>query len=525
MNAALLLSCGLFLSQVPSEPVNYPELQGTYSVLVKTTLLGGGPAVIGRVASTAPAIRMDGAAEETAGHLAPVPPLDSVEPADISNARLADTKRAPPEFSNQQELDDTVPEADFAQIPDEQIPAPALGPPGAFIPADAYAVGQPGQTRVLPAVSVGSAKIRPSVQLLRAAMTPPERGGLGGSRVRLRDLLVGSSDRHAQLQVVSAYWQLSAAVVRYHDARDSHDWLAGLREPEDPRDIVRLEAARTAVAAALREAELAVVSMQYGLAEMTPQRSAGIPILPADEPFAGEYQTHFESLFSSRPAPAGLLRIHHILPLRLAAIDARAAAVDTAINASRVTELAYEAGEASLNELLRSMAELRAQREAFSVAVRDYNIDIAAYALAVAGENVTPETLVSMLIAEAPQAGSVAAAEYQAVAVPPPAVLFHGDPREPTLAMPPAGTSPAIIATGPPDLLPVEADISTTPVPTVTVPPPPPYDAVPEDTSTSPFRDVTPSDPARPEVLVPTPPARHRTPKVPGGAGAVHYRG
>jgi hypothetical protein len=233
------------------------------------------------------------------------------------------------------------------------------------------------------------------------------------------------------------------------------------------------------------------------------------PVLPTNLPIAVPYRTQFDSLFAGRLAPAGLQRIHRVLPLRLAAIDARATAVEAADKLVASAESAFFAGEISLDELLQRLDVFRAQRHAFITAVRDYNVDIAAYALAVAENNATHEKIVSMLI-DTRVSGSTSPAG-QPLTTPGVSVTpaVTGQPTLATTAAEPS--SPSAPVHGP------EAASDTT-EPTTELPSADP--ATGPRTSISPasdaggasaFRDVTPSEPARPEVLVPLQPARYRS--------------
>jgi hypothetical protein len=331
------------------------------------------------------------------------------------------------------------------------------------------------------------------------------------------------TDRNVQLQVVSAYWRLSASIAHYRVAYDEYDLLARLPKPEGRRQAVGIEAAKTGAAARLRESELNVVSMQSALAELTSHRTTGDLVLPTDLPFVGAYRTHFESLFAGRPAPAGLQRIDRILPLRLAVIDARAAAVEAAEESVRLTEAAFKADDAELNGLLETVAQLRAERHAFISAVRDYNIDIAAYALAVAGSNVGHETLVSMLIETTPRVGSALISKHQTLEVASGGTSFAAGQQRPT----PAAVGADNLQGIPPRHKPGDAQ-KTVPVgsvPSVGAAANPAghngqSNTPADDPTESPFRDVTPSEPSRPEVLVPTPRARYQQLPIPPGTPA-----
>jgi len=265
-----------------------------------------------------------------------------------------------------------------------------------------------GTTVEQPLVPVDPAETAATAEsLLQEALAEPSQGALTGQRTLLAEAIEGTVDRRQQFQIVTAYWRLSIRLARYHHALDAFERLAEIPPPSRRTDQVALEATRARAHARLREAELAAVAAQYDLAEASPRPFSDAPPLPADPPFVGSYRTNFQSMFADRAAPAGLRRIDQTLPLRLALVDARASATATAADSVRTHNDAYRAGQIDLASLLKTHAELRDQREAFLTAVRDYNGDIASYALAVAGADVDRETLVSMLIETTPQTRSV----------------------------------------------------------------------------------------------------------------------
>lgn len=147
---------------------------------------------------------------------------------------------------------------------------------------------------------------------------------------------------------------------------------------------------------------MAANSAQFALGELVPGvRSESDAPLPIDTPLSGKYNTHFETLFSARVPPPGLRRIHETLPLRQDLVEARAAAVFAASDSVDQQIQAYQSGRASLTELLREFENLRTQRGAFLGALRDYNLDIAEYALGTSQPNDPPDKVVGMMIKSA----------------------------------------------------------------------------------------------------------------------------
>ncbi len=109
--------------------------------------------------------------------------------------------------------------------------------------------------------------------------------------------------------------------------------------------------------------------------------------------------------------------IDRTLPTRREAIEARAAAVQAASSAVHICEDARGRGQSDLSTLMNCHAELSRQRRAFLTAVRDYNLDIAEYALSAADPSLTNDRIVAMLIR--PKGPTPAATEAPGEAGPP----------------------------------------------------------------------------------------------------------
>jgi hypothetical protein len=90
------------------------------------------------------------------------------------------------------------------------------------------------------------------------------------------------------------------------------------------------------------------------------------------------------------------------LPLLNRSIELRAAAAVSAADCADAGAEAFHAGQLDLTSTVDSIAELTRQRRAFVAAVRDYNLDIADYALSVVPANLTSSQLVSILIGPPP---------------------------------------------------------------------------------------------------------------------------
>lgn len=230
---------------------------------------------------------------------------------------------------------------------------------------------------------------------------------LDGKRVALVDLLSRIYDRAQQALVIPAYWKLSAAEFEYRVAADESTRLTQLLPPADasgkhPSDSL-LEARLAAAEARLREAELAVISQQHALADLMRLPTSEPLPLCGDLPHAGAYRTFFQERYV-RVAPPRAYLIDRTLPLLHRSIELRASAAQSAADSADAGAEAFHAGQLDLAAAVDGIAELTRQRRAFVSAVRDYNLDIADYALSVVPAGLSSAQLVSILIGPPPTA-------------------------------------------------------------------------------------------------------------------------
>ena len=241
------------------------------------------------------------------------------------------------------------------------------------------------------------------------SLADPAQIALAGAPTRLADLISRLVDRRQQIEATQAYWKLSCATSEYRVWAECVASLQRLQPAEGAERFPGEEvlAARLAAAEArLREAEAEVLAEQYLLAELARWTNSNALPLPADLPHVGPYLTHFQEIYSGRVPPPRAYLIDRSLPLRLRSLETRAAAVTAASHAVEGDFDGYGRQQLDQTVLLDSIAELAAQQREFLRAVRDYNRDIAEYALSVAPANLPPAKLVSLLIQPAQRAVS-----------------------------------------------------------------------------------------------------------------------
>jgi len=249
-----------------------------------------------------------------------------------------------------------------------------------------------------------------AAEALIRQLASPSEAPVPGRPVALAEALSRSVDRRRQTEIAHAYWTLSAAMADYETCVIELSRIEQLLpQAVDGKRLadLELETHLAAAHARQRELELNVVTAQYELAELAGWQAAEALPLPDDAPHAGAYLTRAHEIYATRPAPTRVHLIDRALPLRLQSLDMRAMAVHAALDAADSAEQAYHGDkggatkDVDLTVALTAVAELARQQRAFVAAVRDYNHDIAEYALGIAPAGIDAATLVRMLIGPA----------------------------------------------------------------------------------------------------------------------------
>lgn len=272
----------------------------------------------------------------------------------------------------------------------------SLGPPATLSPAPLGSPAAPHVARPTTRPETGAAMVTRA--LLDDALKAPAQGALAGHRLTLLEAITRVSEPSRRLAAVKHYWFVTYLVGEYHAALDASLHLQQLAQGARAQDRTALEAAVAEADARLHEAELNVVAAQYELAELSATPIAETLPLPADRPLVTEYDTRFETLFAGRTPPIALRRIDRTLPLRHGVVNTRATSLNAAIHHLTTETEGYRGGHVPLAALLTAHERVRENRSAFLMAVRQYNFDIAEYALSIATPGLRAETLVGMLI-------------------------------------------------------------------------------------------------------------------------------
>lgn len=242
--------------------------------------------------------------------------------------------------------------------------------------------------------------------VLSRALEPLEDGApAAGTRpsvyarpLPLVEALERSGDRARRLWISQAYWKVSGGYAALRWSTDALERLELIAPGGDPHDRAVLDVALAAARADLADARAELIAAQQELVDLV-RLPAGEPLpWPVDRPLAGPYQTHFETIFATRPATGRIRAIVRMLPSKHEALEARAAAVIAAQKAMQMAEADHAKGQRPIEAVTAAHAALTGQQREFVKVMKAYNLDIAEYAMAVADLSVPDDRFVSMLI-------------------------------------------------------------------------------------------------------------------------------
>ena len=278
-------------------------------------------------------------------------------------------------------------------------PATAPPPPVAQPSLTSPPVTQPPSVLAPPTAAAGVPPVDADAEdLLAAALEPPAAGTAAIRAVALLEAVESAGDPSRRLWIVQAYWKVAASFAAVHWSRDAVERLELVAPGADPHDRAVLDVATAAARADLAEARVRLGVAQQELVDLSRLPVADAAPWPVDRPLVGPYQTHFDAIFANRMATGRVRAIARTLPARHEALEARAAAVRAAAEASAMAEAAHAQGRRPIEAVAAAHTALVGQRREFLEAVKGYNLDIAEYAMAVADASVPADRFVSMLI-------------------------------------------------------------------------------------------------------------------------------
>ena len=275
-------------------------------------------------------------------------------------------------------------------------------PPRERSPAGVTAGGPATEDTDAPPASLATDVLVRSLEPRRApagsSTGQPVTAGPSARPLSLVEALERSGDRSRRLWISQSYWKVSAGFASLHWSAEALERLELIAPGSDPHDRAVLDVALAAARADLADARAELIAVQQELADLI-RLPPGDPLpWPLDRPLAAAYQTHFETIFSSRPATGRIRAIVRMLPSKHEALEARALAVMAAQKAMQMAEADHAKGQRPIEAVTAAHAAVTGQQREFIKVLKAYNLDIAEYAMAVADLSMPDDRFVSMLI-------------------------------------------------------------------------------------------------------------------------------
>lgn len=258
------------------------------------------------------------------------------------------------------------------------------------------------QTTALPTARLYEALVNVSPaarakQLATALYWSQSLPGSAGEPIELRDCLrdVAESNRRA---VVEAYWTAARRAAEYQVLAAERDLIDGLAGRATQAGAAALDAARQDVRARLLEAEAALVESQFELARRVGRTQDAKGLLPTTTPHAGPYALKLEAQPREVADSWPIKRLAATIPGLAENLNTRASAVVELDGLRAQTGADYQAGRASLTDVLDAIQRQSGETTALIGTLTDYNLAIAEYVARVIPAGTTNERLVGSLV-------------------------------------------------------------------------------------------------------------------------------
>ncbi|MGC4003319.1 MAG: hypothetical protein QM811_09355 [Pirellulales bacterium] len=229
-----------------------------------------------------------------------------------------------------------------------------------------------------------------------------ERQKIPGKVMALEDLFYLTQDRERRFQLIRAYWKLALAMAEYHWALDEYIMILPLERIGGGAQTIAhryIEAVMYSSQARISDTKTAAINAQYELLVLMGNSARTAP-LAVDVPLVGTYNTQFSQNFpDNRAAPQRLRAIDKTVDLQRDSINTRAIAIQRTYAALVSAKKLYETQPTEIQAQGFALAfeQLTRHRRAFLNSVREYNIDIAEYAMMTLPGNYRPAEIAKLL--------------------------------------------------------------------------------------------------------------------------------
>lgn len=222
---------------------------------------------------------------------------------------------------------------------------------------------------------------------------------LPGQPTSLLDMLQ-RTPQHLQKKMITQYWETYFDFATVLNSTQYLDWLNQLVSPQNPAELVLLNAAKAAAKNQLLADEIQLGKSQLKLQQFVGQNQSQLLPLPSDAPLIQDYDTQYDWYASRNRMPESMRGINVMLPKAIKLVADRAATVGTTrVALSRIRE-AYTANPRQLGSILQAARMWNNSEQNLVGSIVNYNKAIADYSLTIAGGYRPPQQIVSMLIAK-----------------------------------------------------------------------------------------------------------------------------
>jgi len=228
-----------------------------------------------------------------------------------------------------------------------------------------------------------------------------------GKPINLADCLMrdGSTNRRATIE---AFWLVRQRAAQYQVLAGQSELLESLEpvvlehrnQASGTSDMLRLQAAKLATRAMMREAHVALVEAQYALALRIGAVADDAWPLASTVPHSGSYLLKLDAQPRSLAESWPVRRLAATMPGLGESVQQRAAAVVDADTARVAVAEKYAVGLATIDEVLDGVTGQTEQTSAFLESLTAYNRAIAEYATTVLPPGVPAAKLVAALVAK-----------------------------------------------------------------------------------------------------------------------------
>lgn len=249
--------------------------------------------------------------------------------------------------------------------------------------------------------SLASHNLLQGAQLAYQSRDFPAQNRLEGKELTLQDLFILTPDREKRFALLKAYWKVALAMAEYHWAVEENYTIQRLNAISGQASTSHryIEAAIYSSISRVSETRTQTINAQYELLTLMGGQFRTMPLC-VDVPLVGTYNTQFDVNFPNGRAPTRLRAISQTVDLRRDVVNTRCLAINTTFDAwakSAIPLYLSSSTEQNAQVVAIGYEQVTRHRRYFLASIREYNNDIAEYALSVLSPSFRPDQLAGYL--------------------------------------------------------------------------------------------------------------------------------